>query len=124
MTLMPGLPRITWLMFAVIGAVVPLIPFGSWLLDNGVDTELFFDELFANRISTFFALDVVISAAVVLTLAGQFRGSLSRKQVALVVAGTLLVGVSLGLPLLLWFLSDSRSAFGHHQVPLQAGDQI
>jgi hypothetical protein len=37
-----------------------------WLLKHGLDFSLFFGELFANRLSSFFAFDVIVSAIVLI----------------------------------------------------------
>ena len=48
----------------VIGTVVPYVSFVPWLIDHGFDVSRMVEELFANRISAFFGLDVVISTIV------------------------------------------------------------
>lgn len=87
-------------LLAIAGAVVPLITIGPWFLANGLDLPRFIAELFASRVSAFFAWDVLISAVAVV-LAALIWPGLPRGQRALVIAGTLLIGVSCGLPLML-----------------------
>jgi hypothetical protein len=73
-----------------------------WLLEHGLNITLFCRELFANRISAFFAMDVIISAIVLIWLI-QSEGK--RLQVRLLwfpTIGTLVVGVSFGFPLFLY----------------------
>ena len=53
----------------VVGCVLPLSQFVPWVVAHGVDPRLFVRELFANRISGFFGLDVIVSAVVLLCLA-------------------------------------------------------
>ena len=43
-----------YLLLCIIGTILPYSQFVPWLLANGVDFPLFFEELFANPISTFF----------------------------------------------------------------------
>ncbi len=63
---------------------------------------LFFRELFHNRISAFFAVDVIVSA-IVLVLFIHSEGKRLRMQLLwLPTIGTLIVGVSFGLPLFLF----------------------
>lgn len=85
----------------VVGAALPLSRFVPWLAEHGLDFRLFFDELFANRISSFFGWDVLVSTTVVLAFLALDGGGLPRAQRVLVAAATCCVGVSLGLPLYL-----------------------
>jgi len=67
-----------------------------------LDPALFFHELFANRIGGFFGMDVLISA-IVLILFVQVEGRrLGIHRLWIPIVGTLVVGVSLGLPLFLY----------------------
>jgi hypothetical protein len=91
-----------YLALCLIGAAVPYWPFLLWLSDHGLDIGLLLQDLFANRISTFFALDVIVSAATLLVFIGV---EAARKRVRawwLPSLATFTVGVSLGLPLLLY----------------------
>jgi hypothetical protein len=101
-----------YLGLAVLGAAVPLAAFLPWLAEHGVDPDLFIQNLFANRIAAFFGWDVIISAIVVLVAIAAGRDGLSNAQRSGVVAGTLLIGVSFGLPLLLLFRERARHSRG------------
>jgi hypothetical protein len=84
---------------------VPYLPFAAWLSHQPWDAQLpvrFWAELASTRIGLFFGLDVVVSAVVLFTwmLIERKRGSRARLWTA--VLGTLMVGVSLGLPLYLY----------------------
>jgi hypothetical protein len=88
-------------LLAVIGAIVPLTAFVPWVAEHGLDSPLFLADLFANRVSTFFGLDVIVSA-VVLGLFVVTEGQRTRASLlALPLLATFLVGVSCGLPLFL-----------------------
>jgi hypothetical protein len=90
-----------FVILAVLGAALPLSQFLPWFAANGLDLHLFFDELFANRISSFFGLDVLVSAivtAVLIVLEGRRAGV---PRLWMPIAGTFLIGVSLGLPMFL-----------------------
>jgi hypothetical protein len=92
-----------FLMAAVLGAVLPLSYLVPFLAANGLDFPLFFKQLFQNNISAFFGVDVFISALALLLFVfseGRRRG---MKHLWVYVLCTLLVGVSLGLPLFLFF---------------------
>jgi hypothetical protein len=55
-------PRHLYLLLCVLGLLLPLSQFIPWLLEHGVDLARFINDLFANRISAFFGLDVIVSA--------------------------------------------------------------
>jgi Terpene cyclase DEP1 len=95
-------PKDTYLVFCVLGAIVPYWQFIRWLTENGFNLSLFVQHLFANRISTFFVLDVVISALVLLRFISVEGARLHLKRRWLVSLSVILVGVSLGLPLFLY----------------------
>ena len=88
-------------MLAFIGAAVPLSAFMPWLVEHGPDLPLLARQLFANRVSSFFGLAVIVSAVVLLVLIAveARRGAIRRPW--LPVVATLFVGVSCGLPLFL-----------------------
>jgi hypothetical protein len=93
---------------AAAGAALPLAAFVPWFAVHGADPSLFAAELFANRISSFFAFDVIVSA-IVLTLFVLVQGA--RDRVAgrwWAIAGTFCIGVSFGLPLFLALRERSR----------------
>ena len=87
---------------ALLGLAIPNSAFWSWLLAHGPDPQRFVQDLFANGVSAFFGLDVLLSA---LALSGFVliegkRLGLRHRWVP--IAATCLVGVSLGLPLFLY----------------------
>jgi hypothetical protein len=63
---------------------------------------LFIGDLFANRISGFFALDVIVSAIVLISFIETEGRRLGMRLLWLPIVAVLLVGVSLGLPLFLY----------------------
>ena len=67
-----------------------------------MNITLFFRELFANRISAFFAIDVIVSAIVLIWFIQSEGKRLSVRHFWLPMVGTLVVGVSFGLPLFLF----------------------
>ncbi len=73
-----------------------------WLFEHGLDLSLFFGELFANRVAGFFAMDVLVSAIVLIIFVQVEGRRLGIRGLWLPVVGTLLVGVSFGLPLFLY----------------------
>jgi len=95
-------PKTVYLVLCIIGLLAPYAAFVPWLAENGLNGSLFIQHLFANRISTFFALDVIVSAIVLLRFAALESTRLTMHSRWLVLVATLLVGVSLGLPLFLY----------------------
>jgi hypothetical protein len=91
-----------YLLFCILGAVIPYWQFLRWLMENGFDVSLFVQSLFANRISAFFVLDVLISAVVLLRFVSAEGSRLHLKHGWVVFLSVVLVGVSLGLPLFLY----------------------
>ena len=86
----------------VLGLILPYSQFVPWIFEHGLNLTLFFRELFANRISAFFAMDVILSA-IVLILFIQTEGKrLQVRRLWLPTLGTLVVGVSFGFPLFLF----------------------
>ena len=66
-------PKTVYLLLSVTGVVVPLTAFVPWVQAHGLDVRLMASELFANRVSAFFGLDVIVSAVVVVLWASVER---------------------------------------------------
>ena len=94
--------RYFYLIFCVLGLVLPYSQFVQWLVQHGLNIGLFFCELFANRISAFFAWDVIVSAIVLIWFIQSEGNRLRVRLLWLPTIGTLLVGGSFGLPLFLF----------------------
>jgi len=58
--------RYFYLILCVLGIVLPYSQLVPWLLEHGLNVTLFFRELLASRISAFFAMDVIVSAIVLI----------------------------------------------------------
>ncbi len=67
-----------------------------------MNIPLFIHAMFANQISAFFAMDVIVSAIVLIVFILDEGRRLGMRTLWLPVIATLLVGVSLGLPLFLY----------------------
>jgi len=91
-----------YLVCCVLGLLLPYSQFVPWLLEHGSNITLFCRELFANRISSFFAMDVIVSAIVLLWFIQSEGRRLRVGLLWLPTVGTLVVGVSFGLPLFLF----------------------
>jgi Protein of unknown function DUF2834 len=94
--------RYVYLVCCVFGLILPYSQFVPWLFEHGLNLTLFIRELFANRISAFFAIDVVVSAIVLIWFIQSEGKRLRVRLLWLPIVGTLIVGVSFGLPLFLF----------------------
>ncbi len=94
--------KIIYLSLCVLGAVLPYWQFVPWVMAHGLQTSLFFRELFANRISAFFGMDVIVSAIVVVVFTRAESARLGIRRRWLPVLTVITVGVSLGLPMFLY----------------------
>src|SRR5215470_2934181 len=95
-------PRRVYFILCVLGFILPYSQFVPWLLEHGLNVGLFFRELFANRISGFFALDVIVSAVVLIVFIRTEGKRLGVRLLWLPTLAVLFVGVSFGLPLFLF----------------------
>ena len=94
--------RHVYLALCVLGAALPSWKLVPWLMDHGLNLSLLCQELFTTRIGAFFGLDVVVSAIVLLIFIVIEGRRLALSLLWLPILATLLVGVSLGLPLFLY----------------------
>jgi hypothetical protein len=95
-------PKNIYLLLCVLGAVLPYSQFVPWVMENGLQLGMLVGQLFANRISAFFGLDVLVSSAVLLVFM-RIEGRLLRMRRRWIpIAALCTVGVSLALPLFLY----------------------
>ena len=86
----------------IVGVVVPYLSFVPWVMDHGLDISRLVEELFANRISAFFGLDVVVSAIVLWVFIAIEAPRAGVRHAWAPVVASLAIGVSAGLPLFLY----------------------
>ena len=95
--------RYLYLVLALIGLILPYSQFLPWIMEHhAMNIPLFIHDLFANQISAFFAMDVIVSAIVLIVFILDESRCLGMRTLWLPVIATLLVGVSFGLPLFLY----------------------
>jgi hypothetical protein len=82
--------------------VLPYSKFLPWVMDHGLNVALLCQELFATRIGAFFGFDVFVSALVLILFITTEGRRMALPLVWLPIVATLVVGVSLGLPLFLF----------------------
>jgi hypothetical protein len=92
-----------YLLLALLGLVLPYYFFVSFLAENGLDLKLLVDQLFASDISTFFAVDLIITAIVFLLFSYQESHRCHMENWWVYVIATLAVGPSFAFPLFLYF---------------------
>lgn len=112
-------PKSLYLALCVAGALIPYVPFVRWLSGHGLRLRLLAQDLFANGISAFFALDVIVSAVVVGAFLHFERRRLELRLWWLPIVATLCVGVSLGLPLLLYLRERELERFVSNLKPAE-----
>ena len=91
--------KTAYLILAVLGLVAPYVFLLSFLSANGLDVQLLVSQLFANNISTFFAVDLLVSAVVFWVFLYRESRRLAIRHAWLFVVATLTVGVSFAFPL-------------------------
>ena len=95
----------TYLVLAVIGAVVPYIFFVSFFMEHGVSLPSFISGLFANGAAGGFSADILISSAVFWTyMLSQKNGP----KPALFMVLNLTIGLSCALPAYLYVTHKDR----------------
>ena len=95
--------RFTFLILALLGSIVPVAVFAPFVYAHGLAPGLFMKQLFATPVSRFFAFDVLISAITFWVFMLREGRRIEMKRLWIYIIGTLLAGVSLGLPLFLFF---------------------
>ena len=91
-----------YLLLALLGILLPYSLFLPWLLKNGLDFQLFFQELFINDIAGTGGLDILaVTIAIVVFIV--FEGKrLAVQKFWIPALATIMIGVGFGLPLFLY----------------------
>lgn len=90
-----------YLVLCILGTILPYSQFIPFLLEHGFDLNLFLEQLFANHISSFFGMDLIVTSLVLWVFVFWEGNRLRMGNLWIYVASNLLVGVSLALPLFL-----------------------
>lgn len=106
----------TYSFLAIAGFLLPMSQFTPWVLEHGLDIGRFFADLFSNRIGGFFGMDVFVAAIVTILLIQQEGKRHQVKNLFFPILGTLIVGVSFGLPLFLALRERALEIEKHHGV--------
>jgi hypothetical protein len=100
-----------YLVLCVLGVALPYWQFVPFLAAHGLDMRLFFHQLFANNISAFFGMDVLVSAVALLVFTARESTRLGMRGRWLPLIAVLTVGVSLALPLFLYLRERKLEAY-------------
>ena len=91
-----------YLVLCILGTVLPCSQLLPFLNEHGLNVSLMIKDLFANRISGFFGLDIIVSSIVLWVLVLTEGRRQQMRHLWTYIVCNLLVGVSLGLPLFLF----------------------
>jgi hypothetical protein len=103
-------PSGVYLLLCVVGTVLPYAQFLPFLRAHGPDPRLFLSQLFASPVSGFFGVDVMVSAVVLWVFVLIEGRRLGIRRLWAPLAASLVVGVSLGLPLFLYLRARQLEA--------------
>jgi Terpene cyclase DEP1 len=92
-----------YLVGVLAGTLLPLSYLARFVAAHGLDVPLLLSQLFQNDASAFFGVDVFVSGLVLLVFIASEGRRVGVKKAWACVLCTLLVGVSSGLPLFLFF---------------------
>ena|ERR1051325_330131 len=98
-----------YLILCVAGTALPYSQFFPFLAEHGFNVRLFVEQLFANRISSLFGYDVIVSSVVLWAFVLTEGRRQRMKHLWIYLICNLAVGVSLGLPLFL-YMRERRMA--------------
>lgn len=92
--------KTTYLLLAILGAVIPIVFFSSFAADQGIDLFAFVEALFVNGAAGGFTADLLISSFVfwIYMFSNQNDGPKPWAFIAL----NLCIGLSCALPAYLW----------------------
>jgi hypothetical protein len=110
-------PKTIYLALCFIGVGLPYWQFLPWVMQHGMNLTLFAHELFANRVSAFFGMDVFASAAVLVVFMRIESSRLKIRGRWIPLVALIAVGVSLGLPLFLYMRELAVEKVGSFERP-------
>ena len=105
-------PAHVYAALCVVGVVLPYSQLVPWMAEYGYDVTLLFRQVFEIRAGAFLAMDLFVAGTTF--FAFMFLEGRRRPVPGawMAVAGTFLVGVSLGFPLYLWLRERAPAAEG------------
>lgn len=106
----------TYAALCILGVAVPYYFFVPYVLAHGLDVGAILRDLFVNPVSSFFAADVIVSTVALWAFIVYERRRRPVRWWWLPIVASLLVGVSLALPLFLLLRqieNDAPASFRH-----------
>lgn len=94
--------KYVYLILAILGAIIPLKEFISFINENGLDFSILLRQAFDNHISAFAWLDVIITVIVIVVMTVDFGKKSEVKHLWIPILASFTVGASFGLPLLMF----------------------
>jgi hypothetical protein len=94
----------------ILGAAIPCYFFAPFVLEHGLNMQLFMRQLFATPVSSFFGVDVLLSSLALWVFIAFERRRKPVRLWWLCIIANLAVGVSLALPLFLYLRHDGDGA--------------
>ena len=94
--------KYVYLILCVFGFILPYSQLIPLLMEGNFTFQLMIEQLFINRVSTLFALDLFVTATVYIVFAIHEGLKLKIKYLWIPIVATGLVGASLGFPLFLY----------------------
>lgn len=94
--------KYVYLILAILGAIIPLKEFVSFINENGLDFSILLRQAFDNHISAFAWLDVIITVIVIVVMTVDFGKKSEVKHLWIPILASFTVGASFGLPLLMF----------------------
>ncbi|WP_088894078.1 DUF2834 domain-containing protein [Leptolyngbya ohadii] len=112
--------RSLYLVLCIVGTVLPYAYLVPFLMAHGLDLPLFFQQLFANHVSSLFGVDFIISSIVLWLFIFWEGNRLQMKHLWVYLASNLTVGISLALPLFLLMRQKKLEAMKPEAMKLEA----
>ena len=97
-----------YIVLCVLGAVIPMVVFVPFALENGLDLGLFAREMFATQVSSFLSADLIVSSLVLWAFILFEVRKRTIKYWWLAIIANVAVGLSLGLPFFLLLREISK----------------
>jgi len=90
-----------YIVLCVLGTLIPYAFFMPFLVENGLDLQLFAKEMFATQVAAFFSTDVLVASLALWTFIFFEVRVRPIQNWWLAILANLVVGISLALPLFL-----------------------
>ena len=91
-----------YILLCILGFILPYSQIIPIMLEGDFGFQMMIDQLFINRISTLFALDLFVTATVFIIFSVHEGIKLKVKHMWIPFIATIIVGASLGFPLFLY----------------------